>query len=137
MRCTTRRRSTRWPRCSAQLTGAAPTTAYTLSSLAAAVWLFPVSAAVLTWNLLSAPATSTSGAPPGAAAAAAALSASFTAVPYVEFDMASMPNLAAYGLAVPTTVLISLACGTATASRWRSWRCSACSRSTSPAAWSW
>ena len=35
-----------------QLTGAAPTTAYTLSSLAAAAWLFPVSAAMLTWNLL-------------------------------------------------------------------------------------
>ena len=35
-----------------QLTGAAPTTAYTLSSVAAAVWLFPVSAATLTWKLL-------------------------------------------------------------------------------------
>ncbi|WP_415859665.1 DUF6541 family protein, partial [Mycobacterium tuberculosis] len=33
-----------------QLTGAAPTTGYTLSSLAASVWLFPVSAAVLTWR---------------------------------------------------------------------------------------
>ena len=94
----------------AQVTGAAPTTAYTLSSLAAAAWLFPVSAAVLTWNLLR------SGRPPdrvstqwrtaGAAATAAALSASFTAVPYVEFDVAALPNLVAYGLAVPTTVLI-------------------------------
>ena len=35
-----------------QLTGAAATTAYTLNSLAAAVWLFPVSAAALTWQLL-------------------------------------------------------------------------------------
>ena len=35
-----------------QLTGAAATTAYTLNSLAAAVWLFPASAAVLTWQLL-------------------------------------------------------------------------------------
>ena len=36
-----------------------------------------------------------------------ALSASFTAVPYVEFDTASMPNMAAYGVAVPTMVLIA------------------------------
>ena len=41
-----------------------------------------------------------------AAAAAAALSASFTALPYVEFDTAAMPNLAAYGVAAPTMVLI-------------------------------
>ena len=38
---------------------------------------------------------------------AAALSASFTSVPYVEFDTASMPNMAAYGLAIPTFVLIT------------------------------
>lgn len=86
-----------------QLTGAAATTAYTLSSLAAAVWLFPVSAAVLTWCVVrprcSALWTS------GAAAAAGALSASFTAVPYVEFDVAAIPNLVAYGMAVPTAVL--------------------------------
>ena len=43
----------------------------------------------------------------GAAATAAALSASFTAVPYVEFGVAAMPNLAAYGVAVPTMVLIT------------------------------
>ena len=87
-----------------QLTGAAPTTAYTLSSLAAAIWLFPVSAATLTWHLLrtSTPEWRTAG----AAAAAAALSASFTALPYVEFDTAAMPNLAAYGVAAPTMVLI-------------------------------
>ena len=35
-----------------QLTGAAPTTGYTLSSVAASVWLFPTSAAILTWQLL-------------------------------------------------------------------------------------
>jgi D-galactosaminyltransferase len=34
------------------------------------------------------------------------MSASFTAVPYIEFDTASMPNLAAYGMAAPTMVLI-------------------------------
>ncbi|MCB1263801.1 MAG: hypothetical protein KDB56_04275 [Mycobacterium sp.] len=89
----------------AQLTGAAPTTAYTLSSLAAAVWLFPLSAGLLTWRLLS--GCSTRWRTAGAAATAAALSASFTAVPYVEFDTASMPNLAAYGLAVPAFVLVT------------------------------
>jgi D-galactosaminyltransferase len=87
-----------------QLTGAAPTTAYTLSSVAAAVWLFPVSAATLTWLLLRTRTDEWRTA--GAAATAGALSASFTAIPYVEFDTASMPNLAAYGVAVPTMVLI-------------------------------
>jgi hypothetical protein len=87
-----------------QLTGAAPTTAYTLSSLVAAIWLFPVSAASLTWQLLRGRTSPWRTA--GAAATAAALSASFTAVPYVEFDTAAMPNLAAYGVAAPTMVLI-------------------------------
>ncbi|WP_123028325.1 DUF6541 family protein [Mycolicibacterium stellerae] len=87
-----------------QLTGAAPTTAYTINSLAVAVWLFPVSAATLTWKLLRAKFTEWQTA--GAAATAAALSASFTAIPYVEFDTASMPNLAAYGVAVPTMALV-------------------------------
>jgi hypothetical protein len=81
-----------------QLTGAAPTSAYTLMSLAASAWLFPVSAAVLTWRL-SASAI--------AAATGAVLAASFTAVPYVEFGTAAMPNLVAYGLAVPTFALIT------------------------------
>lgn len=90
-----------------QLTGAAPTTAYTLNSLAASVWLFPVSAATLTWHLLRPRVDQWRTA--GAAAAAAALSASFTAVPYVEFDTASMPNLVAYGLAVPAFALIASA----------------------------
>jgi hypothetical protein len=88
-----------------QLTGAAPTTGYTLNSVAAAVWLFPSSAAVLTWRLLR--ARSTPWRTAGAAATAAVLSASFTAVPYVEFGVAAMPNLAAYGVAVPTMVLIT------------------------------
>ncbi|WP_101951414.1 DUF6541 family protein [Mycobacterium sp. 3519A] len=87
-----------------QVSGAAPTTAYTLSSLAASIWLFPVSAAALTWRLLRGRTDEFRVA--GAAAAAAALSASFTALPYVEFDVASMPNLAAYGLAVPTMLLV-------------------------------
>ena len=87
-----------------QITGAAATTAYTLNSLAAAVWLFPASAAVLTWQLMG-PRTDQWRAA-ASAAAAAALSASFTAVPYVEFDTASMPNMAAYGIAAPTMVLI-------------------------------
>lgn len=89
----------------AQITGAAPTTAYTLSSLAAAVWLFPASAAMLTWQLLRSRTSEWRTA--GAAATAGALSASFTSVPYVEFDTASMPNMAAYGIAVPTFVLIA------------------------------
>jgi hypothetical protein len=88
-----------------QLTGAAATTAYTVSSVTAAVWLFPVSAATLTWVLLRGHASQWRTA--GAAATAAALSASFTAVPYVEFDTASMPNMAAYGIAVPTFALVA------------------------------
>jgi hypothetical protein len=88
-----------------QLTGAAPTTGYTLSSLAASIWLFPASAATLTWHLLR-PRTS-EWRTAGAAATAAALSASFTSVPYVEFGVAAMPNLAAYGVAIPTFVLIT------------------------------
>ena len=89
----------------AQLTGAAPTTAYTLTSLAAAVWLFPLSAGLLTWQLLFTRTSRWRTA--GPAAAAAALAASFTAVPYVEFDTASMPNMAAFGIAVPAFVLIT------------------------------
>lgn len=88
-----------------QLTGAAPTTGYTLSSVAASVWLFPTSAAMLTWHLLR-PRTSEWRCA-GAAATAAALSASFTAIPYVEFGVAAMPNLAAYGVAVPAFALIT------------------------------
>ncbi|MBW0014902.1 DUF6541 family protein [Mycobacterium sp.] len=111
-----------------QLTGAAPTTGYTLTSLAASVWLFPSSAATLTWFLLrpmssqshvsaSRSDVSASSASPassasrwraaGVSATAAALSASFTSVPYVEFGVAAMPNLAAYGVAIPTFVLIA------------------------------
>jgi hypothetical protein len=91
----------------AQLTGAAPTTAYTLSSIAAAAWLFPLSAALLTWQLLISRTTRWRAA--GAAAAAGGLSASFTAVPYVEFATASMPNMAGYGIAVPAFVLTTSA----------------------------
>jgi hypothetical protein len=85
-----------------QLTGAAATTGYTVSAVAASVWLFPTSAAMLTWHLAR-PRTRYAA---GLAATAAALSASFTSVPYVEFGTAAMPNLAAYGVAVPTFVLV-------------------------------
>lgn len=88
-----------------QLTGAAPTTGYTLNAVAASVWLFPSSAAMFTWRLLR--PISSEWRTAGAAATAAALSASFTAVPYVEFGVAAMPNLASYGVAVPTFVLIT------------------------------
>jgi D-galactosaminyltransferase len=84
-----------------QLTGAVPTTGYTVTAVAAAVWLFPSSAAMLTWFLLRPHTTHAAG----ATATAAALSASFTSVPYVEFGTAAMPNLAAYGVAIPTFVL--------------------------------
>jgi D-galactosaminyltransferase len=88
-----------------QLTGAAPTTGYTLSAVAASVWLFPSSAAMLTWFLLGSVTSQWRAA--GAAATSAAMSASFTSVPYVEFGVAAMPNLAAYGVAIPTFVLIT------------------------------
>ncbi len=87
-----------------QLTGAAATTAYTVSSVTAAVWLFPLSAAMLTWKIVR-PHTSEMRSAT-IAATAAALAASFTAVPYIEFDVAAMPNLVAYGLAVPAFALI-------------------------------
>jgi hypothetical protein len=88
-----------------QLTGAAPATGYTLSSVAASVWLFPTSAAILTWHLLRPVTTVRRTA--AIAATAAALSASFTSVPYIEFGVAATPNLAAYGVAIPTFVLIT------------------------------
>lgn len=92
-----------------QLTGAAPTTGYTLCSVAAAVWLFPLSAAVLTWRLVRSHAGAWHTA--AASAAGAVLAASFTAVPYVEFGTAAMPNLVAYGLAAPVFVLITSTLG--------------------------
>lgn len=90
-----------------QVTGTAATTAYTLSSLAAAIWLFPASAAVLAWKIARPHTTEWRTA--GVAAAAGALTASFTALPYVEFDVAAMPNLAAYGIAVPAFALVASA----------------------------
>ena len=93
-----------WAAVYCQLTGAAPTTGYTVTSVAASVWLFPSSAAVLTWFLARPRTTQWRAA--GATATAASLSASFTSVPYVEFGVAAMPNLAAYGVAAPTFVLI-------------------------------
>jgi hypothetical protein len=58
---------------------------------------------MLTWHLLR-PRTEHAA---GVAATAAALSASFTSVPYVEFGTAAMPNLATYGVAIPTFVLVA------------------------------
>ena len=87
-----------------QLTGVAATTSYTVGALTAAIWLFPVSAAVLTRQMVGTCGTRWQTA--AAAGTAAALAASFTAVPYVEFDVAAMPNLVAYGLAGPTAVLV-------------------------------
>lgn len=89
----------------AQVAGAAPATAYTVFSVAVSCWLFPASAAMLTWLLMhrwAAPWPTF-----GAAATSAVLAASFTAVPFVEFDTASIPNLAAYGIAVPVFVLVT------------------------------
>ena len=98
-----------------QLTGAAATTAHTVGSLIAAIWLFPVSAATLTWQMVGPGGQERSDRGIGsactrsqaaaAAGTAAALAASFTAVPYVEFDVAAMPNLIAFGLAGPAAVL--------------------------------
>ncbi|OBH81933.1 DUF6541 family protein [Mycobacterium sp. E2989] len=94
-----------WVAVFCQLTGAAPTTGYTVSSVAASVWLFPASAAMLTWKLLRGRWGEWRTA--AAAATTAALSVSFTSLPYVEFGVAAMPNLAAYGVVVPTFVLIA------------------------------
>lgn len=88
-----------------QLTGAAPTTGYTLAGLTSSVWLFPISAALLTWGLLQ--RVSSTAVTAVSAGTAAALSASFTALPYVEFGTAAMPNLVGYGLVVPTFALIT------------------------------
>lgn len=88
-----------------QVAGAAPATAYTVVSVAVSSWLFPASAAMLAWLLMhrwAAPWPTFA-----AAATSAVLAASFTAVPYVEFDTASIPNLAAYGIAVPAFVLVT------------------------------
>jgi D-galactosaminyltransferase len=57
---------------------------------------------MLTWQLLRPRTTHAAE----VAATAAALSASFTSVPYVEFGTAAMPNLAAYGVAIPTFLLV-------------------------------
>ncbi|GAS90842.1 DUF6541 family protein [Mycolicibacterium brisbanense] len=88
-----------------QITGAAATTAYTIGTVAASVWLFPLSAAMLAWKMVRPLMCPTRTAI--VAATAAALTASFTAVPYVEFDVAAVPNLVAYGLAVPAFVLVA------------------------------
>ncbi|MFA4084190.1 hypothetical protein ONA92_21045 [Mycobacteroides salmoniphilum] len=87
-----------------QLTGAAPTTSYTLYAVAGSL-LFPLSAAALTWQLLRGRTSRTFQA--GSAATAAALSASFTALPYVEFYVAAVPNLVSFALVGPAVIAIT------------------------------
>ncbi|KRQ38904.1 hypothetical protein AOT83_11055 [Mycobacteroides sp. H001] len=87
-----------------QLTGAAPTTSYTLYAVAGSL-LFPLSAAALAWQMLRGRASRTFQA--GCAATAAALSASFTALPYVEFYVAAVPNLMSFALVGPTVIAVT------------------------------
>lgn len=87
-----------------QLTGAAPTTSYTLYAVAGSL-LFPLSAAALAWQMLRGRASRTLQA--GCAATAAALSASFTALPYVEFYVAAVPNLVSFALVGPAVIAVT------------------------------
>ena len=87
-----------------QLTGAAPTTSYTLYAVAGSL-LFPLSAAALAWQVLRGRASRTVQA--GCAATAAALSASFTALPYVEFYVAAVPNLVSFALVGPAVIAVT------------------------------
>ena len=88
-----------------QLTGIAPTTAYTRQLGGGGRLAVSGERRGADVAARSGPRT-TEWRTAGCAAAAAAMSASFTAVPYIEFDTASMPNLVAYGIAAPTMVLI-------------------------------
>ncbi|AKC37427.1 transmembrane protein alanine and leucine rich [Mycolicibacterium phlei] len=87
-----------------QLTGAAPTTSYTLYAVAGSL-LFPLSAAALAWQMLRGRTSRTFQA--GCAATAAALSASFTALPYVEFHVAAVPNLVSFALVGPAVIAVT------------------------------
>ncbi len=87
-----------------QLTGAAPTTSYTLYAVAGSL-LFPLGAAALTWQMLRGRTSLTFQA--GSAATAAALSASFTALPYVEFYVSAIPNLVSFALVGPAMITIT------------------------------
>ncbi|ORB51147.1 hypothetical protein BST43_20980 [Mycobacteroides saopaulense] len=87
-----------------QLTGAAPTTSYTLYSVAGSL-LFPLGAAALTWQMLRGRSSLTFQA--GAAATAAALSASFSALPYVEFHVSAIPNLVSFALVGSAVIAIT------------------------------
>lgn len=87
-----------------QLTGAAPATSYTLYAVAGSL-LFPLSAAALAWQMLRGRASRTFQA--GCAATAAALSASFTALPYVEFYVAAVPNLVSFALVGPAVIAVT------------------------------
>ena len=83
-----------------QLTGAAPTTGYTLSSLAASVWLFPSSAAMLTWHLLRPHRRMAHRR--GRRHRGGAVGVVHRRCPTSSSATAAMPNLAAYGVAIPT-----------------------------------
>lgn len=87
-----------------QLTGAAPTTSYTLYAVAGSL-LFPLGSAALAWQMLRGRTTRTFQA--GAAATAAALSASFSALPYVEFHVSAIPNLMSFALVGPALLAIT------------------------------
>ena len=118
-----------------QLTGAAPTTAYTLSSVAAAVWLFPVSAATLTWQLLRTRTDAMAHRRRRGRRGGAVGVVHRGALRRVRHRLDAQPG----GLrhrGPDHGADRRRRCGTATASRWRCWRCSVCSRCTSPAVWS-
>ncbi|MBB4853799.1 hypothetical protein HNP40_001179 [Mycobacteroides chelonae] len=87
-----------------QLTGAAPTTSYTLYSVAGSL-LFPLGAAALTWQMLRGRTSLIFQA--GSAATAAALSASFSALPYVEFHVSAIPNLVSFALVGSAVIAIT------------------------------
>ena len=117
-----------------QITGAAATTAYTLNSLAAAVWLFPVSAAVLTWQLMRSRDRPVAGRRGGRRRGGAVGVVHRRALRRVRHRVDAEHGGLRPGRADHGADHV-LRCGTATASRWRCSRCSACSRCTSPAAW--
>ncbi|MGL4306825.1 MAG: DUF6541 family protein [Mycobacteriaceae bacterium] len=89
----------------AQLTGASPTLTYTIASVIGICVLVPAGAAALTWRIayghFSAPLVG------WFAGTAAVLSAAFSAVPYLEFSTAAMPNLNALALVGPVVLLVT------------------------------
>ena len=88
-----------------QLTGAAPATGYTLTSVAASVWLFPSSAAMLTW-FFARPARA-NGVPPARRPPRPRSRRRSPRCPTSSSVSPPCPTLAAYGVAIPTFVLIA------------------------------